>query len=250
MKKYIYILLILIPISLFSQNKNYLGLHILPLVTSETVYATGVYIDYNRILKNHFFINFGYGIFYDNYWQPQYDFDTYNTDKWSNEIFANHIPYPGAFNIPDKKLIEDLNNSGFSNFNIEGSHRIDHFINLNFGYTLEFGKTKKWLFSSSGGIIIGLADRTYACGAGDYVLLKNLDERHPEYPQEDTYFNIVFQIRSRTLYTGYNVKFDLDRKLSSRFSIGFSTGCNFSVRKNFSGEQQFIFTGLNAKAYF
>ena len=52
------------------------------------------------------------------------------------------------------------------------------------------------------------------------------------------------------MYTGYNVKFDLDRKLSSRFSLGFSTGCNFSVRKDFGGEQQFIFTGLNAKAYF
>lgn len=250
MKKYIYIIILIIPFLGLSQNKNYFGLQIYPLVTSETIYATGVYFDYNRILKNNYFIKFGYGIFYDNYWQPQYFYETNAYNKWSNETFANNIKYPGAFNIPDKDLIDKLNNSGFANFNIEGSHRIDHFINFNFGYNLKFGKNKKWSFSPSAGIILGLADRSYSCGAGNYVLLKKLGEPHPLYPQDNTYFYIVFQIRSRALYTGYNLKFDLDRKLSSRFSLGFSTGCNFSVGKDFGGEQQFIFTGLNAKAYF
>ena len=235
---------------IYGQNKNYFGIHVLPLATSETRFATGVYFDYNGIVKKKYFFKIGYGVIYDNYWQPQYSYNLPGrASKWSNETAADDIPFKEAFNIPDKKIIDDLNSSGFANFNIEGSHRIDHFINFNFGYNFHVGKSKKWTLSPSVGILLGLSDRTYAVGAGDFILLKELNVPHPLYPS-DTYFWIVFQMRNRYLYTGYNVKFDLDRKLGNRFSLGMSSGINFSVRKDFSGEQQFLFTGVNAKAYF
>ena len=250
MKKYFLFLLLTLPSLSNGQNKNYLGMHILPLATSETRYATGIYFDYNRVFRNNYFFKIGYGIIYDNYWQPQYEYDLAGGGtKWSNDIFANDIPFPNAYKFPSQAVIDDLNTSGFKNLNTDGSYRLDHFLNLNFGYNLKFGKSEKWSIAPSAGILLGLADITFAAGAADVILLKNIEEAHPLYPAE-TYLNIVFQVRNRYLYFGYNIKVDLDRKISDRFSLGMSSGINFSVRKDFSGEQQFLFTGVNAKAYF
>ncbi len=75
-----------------AQFKNNISMQVMPLVKSETNSATGLYIAYDRQLSNSWFLNFGYGMLYDNFWQS----DEFDLKKHPNfmpvELMPNNLP--------------------------------------------------------------------------------------------------------------------------------------------------------------
>lgn len=230
-----------------AQFKNSIGIHILPWVKSETNSATGIYLDFDRKLNPKWYLNFGYGMLYDNYWQS----DEFDLSKHPNimpiEINIYNIPDPQRFVIPQSSILNDIKNSGISNYKIHDSHRIDHFLNFNIGY--EILSNKKHKLSSSTGLILGMADRTFSVKSDSLYLAAGVFDQHPFIPI-DLNFWVVFQIRSRYMYLGYNYKINYDYYFNDKISLGLSLASNVSLRKNFRKEQDFYFLGVSSKVYF
>lgn len=230
-----------------AQFKNNISMQVMPLVKSETNSATGLYIAYDRQLSNSWFLNFGYGMLYDNFWQS----DEFDLKKHPNfmpvELKPNNLPEPQPFFIPDKSVVKDVTQSGFKNFNLYDSDRIDHFININVGYNIK--RTKKSSLSSSIGLIVGIADRTFSVKADSLTFAGDLNTEHPFVPLNLNFW-VVHQIRSRYLYLGYNYKVNYDYYFNEKISLGLSLASNVSLRKNFRKEQDFYFIGVNSKVHF
>ena len=230
-----------------AQFKNNISIQVMPLVKSETNSATGLYIAYDRQLSASWFVNFGYGMLYDNFWQS----DEYDLKKHPNfmpvESKLNNLTDPQPFFIPDKSVVKHISESGLKNLSLYDSNRVDHFLNVNAGYTVK--ASKKIHISTSAGLILGMAERTFSVHADSVILSAGVNTPNPLIPA-DLPFWVVFQVRSRYLYLGYTYKANFDYFFNEKFSLGLSVGSNVSLRKNFKKEQDFYFLGVSSKVHF
>lgn len=232
---------------IFAQFNNSIGIQLMPWVKSETNSATGIYLDFNRKISKNWFINFGYGMLYDNFWQPD-EFDLSKHPKiMPTESNLYNFSVPEPFNIPQPSILDDIRNSGLKNYSIHDSHRIDHFINFNFGYSLL--KTTNHSLYVSTGAILGIADRTFSVKSDSIFFSAGLNIAHPFIPPNLDFW-LVFQIRSRYMYLGYNYKVNYDYYFNDKISIGLSLASNVSLRRNFKKEQEFYYLGISSKVHF
>ena len=247
MTKNLLLLILFSKLTLFinAQNNNFLKVDILPVVIVNHT-GTGIQLAWQKKIKNQYFWELNYGITYD--FSNQSGYDSPKASGLPIGQFTTEINVKDAFNssnfaLPDKTVIDGLNQLGFKQVTPYKSYRLDNYGILSVGKS--FQKRKNWAFSPQLGVVLGMANRAEFGSA----LTSNLGD-NPFIGTTSPQGWVVFQIYSRYWYLGLMSKINIERQIRDNLFVGITTGANYIFDSHLKADDLIFYTGLSLKVGF